>query len=209
MAHCDLFQLIFVKASFHWHRYKSILSNYYLVYIGCFLVVLSPQTDSNLVWTYLIVINMIWSFIYQTILVNMLCTFIDFGWCTKKLCQQCLHFNPGKFLGGHGRSFIEKSTTTTKKTIKSHLGTLFGASLYDCLDDIQGPLTWDQEMDGEEESAAKRSTLKRREQRNDSFALLSSSAQGAKKILGFRRTTCHKVLILTSFVVIYLYLLLQ
>ena len=155
MAHCDLFQLIFVKASFHWHRYKSILSNYYLVYIGCFLVVLSPQTDSNLVWTYLIVISMILSFIYQTILVNMLCTFIDFGWCTKKLCQQCLHFNPGKFLGGHGRSFIEKSTTTTKKTIKSHLGTLFGASLYDCLDDIQGPLTRDQEMDGGEVSSKK------------------------------------------------------
>ena len=138
----------------------------------------------------------------------MLCTFIDFGWCTKKLCQQCLHFNPGKFLGGHGRSFIEKSTTTTKKTIKSHLGTLFGASLYDCLDDIQGPLTRDQEMDGGEVSS-KKINSKKAWTKKWLFCSTFIISSRCKKILGFRRMTCHKVLILTSFVVIYLYLLLQ
>ena len=139
------------------------------------------------------------------ILVNMLCTFIDFGWCTKKLCQQCLHFNPGKFLGGHGRSFIEKSTTTTKKTIKSHLGTLFGASLYDCLDDIQGPLTWDQEMDGEEERvSSKKINSKKAWTKKWLFCSTFILIKVQKNYLALEAQR-HEVLILT-FVVIYLYL---
>ena len=46
-------------------------------------------------------------------------------------------------LGGHGRSLVEEELEEHrhKNDYKIHLGTLFGASLYDCLDDIQGPLT--------------------------------------------------------------------
>ena len=139
----------------------------------------------------------------------MLCTFIDFGWCTKKLCQQCLHFNPGKFLGGHGRSFIEKSTTTTKKTIKSHLGTLFGASHFTIVLMISKDHWLEIRKWTEEKSAAKRSTLKRREQRNDSFALLSSSCSRCKKnylALEARHVTRFWFWHLLSFVFIYLLL---
>ena len=60
-------------------------------------------------------------------------------------------------LGGHGRSLVEEELEEHrhKNDYKIHLGTLFGASLYDCLDDIQGPLTRDQEMDGGEVSSKK------------------------------------------------------